>query len=222
MVARKRLQEPSTTMVIRFVLIVLLASAAFLAFARESNACSPRYPGSPSDELQSHLRVFAGKVVAIHPIPRGTVYEFRVNTVWKGPLIETVYISRNTQHRRMSTGTDCVTRYMRFIDGQDYLVYGSGHIPSRSGLLEHVHEDIIELGEGQRPIPGTSEPRPAIVDIWRALTFLFAILIVAIVGWVLVLASRVLILERRDSARATKRIIRQARSRNKARLKKSD
>lgn len=163
MVARKRLLAPSTTLIIRFVLIVLLASAAFLFFARESNACSFAPPGSPLAELQKSTYVFAGEVIAVHPVQSDKIYEFRVDRVWKGPLNETAYVRGNES---ANAGTSCAGSYRPFFVGLHYLVYDANHVASRTGLLTYASEDMAELGEGQRPVAGSKALVP--IDLFRA------------------------------------------------------
>ncbi len=164
MVARKCLLAPSTTLVIRFVLIVLLASTAFLLFARESNACSFTRPGSPTVELQKSTYVFAGKVVAVHRVPNDEVYEFKVDTVWKGPLYETTYIVGLLESY---AGTSCAGSLRPFALGRNYLVYDDNHVASLTGLLEHKSEDLAELGKGRSPTSGTKAPIPEILQETR-------------------------------------------------------
>ena len=164
----------SSKCVTRSILIVFIISIWFLIGTRESHACSCVPPGSPSEELKGHSEVFSGKVVAIHMSntflqllltntsePSKTVYEVKVATVWKGPLLETVFLSQS------GAGTSCA---QAFREGVEYIVYGSGHLCSRTGLLSEAQEDLAELGEGHAPEPGTRAPMPELVvggiQIW--------------------------------------------------------
>ena len=155
-----------STWVIRLVLIVLVIGICFVVDTRISHACSCAYE-SPSEALEGSSAVFAGTVVAVHNAPRDTrsqarwrkIYEFKVNTVWKGPLLETVFLTHADASEPYAPIVDCIRT---FGEGVEYIVYGRGHLCSRTGLLSSAHEDIAALGEGQAPIPGTSEPKPEI------------------------------------------------------------
>lgn len=138
-------------------MVVTLVSAASVTFQRESHACVPPPPTSATEELQRWSTVFAGRVVEVYSLDHGMMYEFRVDTVWKGPLLETVFVFSGNDT------SSCAS--MRFDIRRDYIVYeGNGLIGSRTGLLASAHEDLTELGEGQRPVPGTSETRPRSID----------------------------------------------------------
>ena len=164
MIACGRLRSATTRFIIRTMFIVLLASAGFLVFARESNACSFTRPGSPTAELQKATYVFAGKVVAVHQVPNDEVYEFKVDTVWKGPLYETTYIVGLLESY---AGTSCAGSLSPFTLGRSYLVYDDHHVASLTGILEHKSEDLAELGKGRSPAPGTKAPIPEVLQATR-------------------------------------------------------
>ncbi len=147
-----------TTIVIRFMIAIVVAAAAFLVFARESNACTYAPIGSPTEELGKASEVFAGKVIAATSIPDGRVYQFKVHTVWKGALHDNRFILRNVGV--YAKGTSCEGTYEQYIVGQEYLVYDDIYVSSRTRLLMNANEDLAELGEGQRPEPGSSGPVP--------------------------------------------------------------
>ncbi|MCY3958729.1 MAG: hypothetical protein OXG65_10590 [Chloroflexi bacterium] len=148
----------STTIFIRFMLAVLVAAAMSLVFARESNACLPPPVGSPTEELRKASVVFAGKVIAASSVPNGRIYEFKVYTVWKGPIYEKVLILRSVGV--YDKGTPCEGEAKQYTVGKEYLVYDDIGMDSRTNLLHNANEDLVELGEGQRPIPGSIAPVP--------------------------------------------------------------
>ena len=160
---RTRQLTASTKLVTRLMLIVLLSGAALLAVTRESHACSYVPPGSPSEELRKSIRVFAGRIVASHPVSNDKIYEFKVHTVWKGPLRETTYV-RGQEYAYGDTS--CSGSYKPFVVGVDYLVYDAYHVASRTGPLVNASEDIAELGEGRRPVIGSRALVPA--ELFRA------------------------------------------------------
>ena len=164
MIARGRLRTATTRFITRTMFVILLASTGFLVFARESNACSFTRPGSPTLELQKSTYVFAGKVVAVYRVPNDEVYEFKVDTVWKGPLYETTYVVGLLESY---AGTSCAGSLHPFTLGRNYLVYDDHHVASRSGLLEQRSEDLAELGKGSSPVPGTKAPLPEILQETR-------------------------------------------------------
>ncbi len=160
MYSRTRRQSVAANLVTRLILVALLAGAAFLAVSRESKACSYAPPGSPSDERRKAKYVFAGEVVAVHPVENDKIYEFKVDTVWKGPLHETAYIRG---HEEADTKSLCPAGYKPYAVGLKYLVYDSYHKFSRTRLLIYASEDLAELGEGRRPEPGLTAPIPLAV-----------------------------------------------------------
>ncbi|MCY3749488.1 MAG: hypothetical protein OXG64_09350 [Chloroflexi bacterium] len=102
--------------------------------------------------------VFAGKVIAASSVPNGRIYEFKVHTVWKGPLYEKILILRSVGV--YDKGTPCEGEAKQYTVGQEYLVYDYIGMGSRTNLLHNANEDLVELGEGQRPVPGSIAPVP--------------------------------------------------------------
>lgn len=158
--SRTRQLTAVTKLLTRLMVIALLAGTAFLAVSRESKACSYAAPGSPSDERRKAKYVFAGEVVAVHPVKNDKIYEFTVDTVWKGPLHETAYIRGYEEADAKSL---CPSGYKPYAVGLKYLVYDSYHKFSRTRLLIYASEDIAELGQGRRPEPGLTAPVPLAV-----------------------------------------------------------
>ena len=173
MVARRRHLAPSTTLVTRFVLVVLLASVAILLFAREAVACSLPPPLSASEKLQRSTRVFAGKIVAAFPAPKSEIYQFKVHTVWKGPLHETKFLIKRVGV--VAENTSCERLVKPLIVGSQYLVYShrwgdrDGAIAGGVWVLEGASKAIAEMGEGQLPVRGSSAPVPPIVSEARVI-----------------------------------------------------
>ena len=141
---------------------ILVAAAVVLLFVlgtRDSYACTCLAPGPPTEELNRSSRVFHGRVIAVYPtkvtygfeVFRSWVYKFRVLAVWKGPLHEYVYL--HTQ----AAGSTCASG---FTAGEEYMVYGSGSLCSRTRGISQAQEDLAELGEGKVPELGTSAPVP--------------------------------------------------------------
>ena len=188
----------STIVVIRFMLAALVAGAAFLAFARESNACIDPPVASPKEKLQSASVVFAGKVVAAESVPGGWVYEFKVHTVWKGPLHEKVLMFLRV--RADVEGSSCRTGTRLLGVGLEYLVYDNIH--SRTELLRWATEDLAELGEGQRPVPGSVAPVPEDVKGARDLKLAIQV-VIGIVIAIAVTATGVLLMHIRAVRRRT-------------------
>ena len=137
------------------VLAVLLAGLLSFLLPERSYACSCLPLGSPTEELEESAAVFMGKVTSI-TILEGTgpydraMNEFAVTTVWKGRLAETRFI--RTEPRGMCGRT--------FGEGEEYVVYAatSDHKCSRTRMLSAASSDLVELGKGHAPIPGTSYP----------------------------------------------------------------
>ena len=129
-------------------------------------ACSCAEPRPTIEEFLADARsVFVGTVVRERAFGdehrTAVVTEFRVSTVWKGPRLETIYLT----HRP----GPCQGGYT---EGVGYLVY----VPSgwqapgscdRDRPLGHAQRDLEILGEGQPPEPGTSNGIPlALREAW--------------------------------------------------------
>ncbi len=196
----------STKIFIRFMLAVLVAAAASLVFPRDSIACLPPPIGSPTEELQRASVVFAGKVIAASSVPDGRIYEFKVHTVWKGPLYEKVLIFRSVGV--YDKGTPCEGEAKQYTVGQEYLVYDDIGMGSRTNLLHNANEDLVELGVGRRPVPGSIAPVPPDVseasasEERRQTGIRVIVALAAIVGAVLIL-PRLAALRRRSIQRET-------------------
>ena len=170
--------------VIRLTLLLSLSSLWFFATATESYACSCSDPGSPSEEFERSAAVFAGKVVSevvsvsdpdgpdvldsenhlttgsegdIVKIGFTSTIGFEVDTVWKGPTYETMYLT---------ISSPCG---FNFVEGEKYIVYShdgsSTSLCSRTRLLSAAQEDLDVLGDGSAPQPGTSAPTPEQEDL---------------------------------------------------------
>jgi len=187
------------------MLAVLVAGAAFLVFARESNACTYAPIGSPTEELRKASVVFAGKVIAASSVPDGRIYGFKVHTVWKGPLYEKVLIFRSVGV--YAEGTPCEGEAKQYTVGQEYLVYDDIGMSSRTNLLHNANEDLVELGEGQRPVPGYIAPVPPNVseasasEARRQTGIRVIVALAAIVVAVLVLPRLVALRRRKNTTR---------------------
>lgn len=153
-------------MVIRFgyvfagvTLAALLAGLLTFLLPDRIYACSCLPLGTPLEELEETPGAFMGKVSSISIIEDEPYdyawHEFKVTTVWKGPLAETIFIK--TQPRGM-----CGTG---FAEGKEYVVYSIGwdNGCSRSRPVSAAAEDLAELGQGHKPIPGTILNPP---EIW--------------------------------------------------------
>ena len=143
-------------------LAVLLAGLLSFLLPERAFACSPRPIGSPLEELERNNSVFRGKATSSswsngETMGESTVttvmWEFTVTTVWKGPLAE----KRTIISRYFQGSCD-----RKFSIDEEYVVYsfdGEGvGFSSRTSLISEAAEDLAELVEGQKPIPGTVLP----------------------------------------------------------------
>ncbi len=147
------------TYTIRLVLIFSVSLLWFFANTGETSACSCAPLGSPTEQLADSTSVFAGKVIDRKESENSRgwsafIVEFEVTTVWKGPLYETIYVGTNDNE--ISCGFE-------FHIGIEYIVYtynGWTGICRRTDFLARAKEDLVELGKGYKPLPGTSGPQP--------------------------------------------------------------
>ena len=163
---------------VRILLALILLGIFILTGTREAHACVCEQPGSPSEELARAPSVFSGKVIAkwefkqyetlrfrknnsgetvFVTVYSGTmeVYEFRVSSIWKGKLNETIYLYN------AGAGTSCERGASL---GGSYIVYGSFSQCGRTGSLATAKEDLAELGEGNPPSPGTRNWNPLSIE----------------------------------------------------------
>ena len=125
--------------------------------------------------------VFAGTVVSAqyHPFtPDGGHYvsmQFKVHTVWKGPLNETMFVKTgattcgmwgvNSLLYGVPEGVDFVPEYIVY--ASDW--WGDGlwtGLCDRTYYAEHAQQDFAELGAGREPIPGSIAPTPVPPPPW--------------------------------------------------------
>ena len=166
---------------LKLLLIVLISVTWLFVDVDRVHACSCG-PIDPSEALDHSAAVFSGEAVARHTLYQHDqrsfpslllillaettpgpgiatiVYEFKVNTIWKGPSYEYVYL-------REPFGEACGAS---FDPGEQYLVYSDGTSAGLCGSkrLAFAQDDLDELGEGEPPEPGTRAPRPSVMSDW--------------------------------------------------------
>ena len=154
---------------IRLTLLIPMIGALLLIHPDLTYACKCATPGPPSEELLNSDLVFSGRVISIQSIdgvdgaasdpdpevPDFGVYsvEFDVETVWKGTVLETMYLTTNR---------DSASCGFTFAEGTSYVVYAQDdlivHRCSRTRLLSEAALDLDELGEGSAPAEGAASP----------------------------------------------------------------
>ena len=154
---------------IRLTLLIPVVAALLLVQPDLTYACKCATPGPPSEELLNSDLVFSGRVISIQSIdgvdgaasdpdpevPDFGVYsiEFDVETVWKGTVLETMYLTTNR---------DSASCGFTFAEGTSYVVYAQDdlivHRCSRTRLLSEAALDLDELGEGSAPAEGAASP----------------------------------------------------------------
>lgn len=126
--------------------------------------------------------MFAGTAISAQYVPPGSGFggyalvEFKVHTVWKGPLHETMLV-------KTSTSTCGVRALSQLLDGfpersdfvPEYIVYagdwwGDGLWTGLCDLTSHyagnIQRGFAELGPGRKPIPGSIAPTPVPPPPW--------------------------------------------------------
>ena len=101
-------------------------------------------------DFRDYVSTRAGSLLFLAQQNATLLAEFKVDTVWKGPLYETVFVQTSAYGESCGIG---------FAEGAEYLFYSS-HSCSRTRPLDYAQQDLEELGEGRVPEPGTSAPRP--------------------------------------------------------------
>ena len=142
-----------------------------LGNAGQVYACKCLVPGTPSEEVEKFVAVFAGRVVSIEhsfdpnaatvgPGDRTTI-GLEVSTVWKGDVDRDMHVTTPP------TGGSCG---FAFEEGREYILYAhdspyddggySVSICSRTALLSEAQADLDALGEGSPPMGGTAVTEP--------------------------------------------------------------
>ena len=148
---------------LRLAAIALLLGIPPTLQPERAHACVCGAVPTVAESLENAGAVFAGRVVSEDPVFAGRVsieelvVEFHVSRVWKGERVETIFVN--------NPFTTCRIWYYQ---GSEYLVYASdvqdigllASLCGRTRLLEYAQGDLVVLGEGQPPEPGTSAPRP--------------------------------------------------------------
>lgn len=144
-----------------------LVGVALHASSEQANACSCIPPRPPLEAFERADAVFAGDVVSISE-PKGlfgswlasstdpVTVEFKVNSVWKGEIRETLFI----QTAWSSAGCG-----FEFVQGERYIVYarkGWASLCSRTRSIDKASEDLMALGEGSAPAPNV-KPKESLV-----------------------------------------------------------
>lgn len=149
------------SIIARWIVLVAVAAALFVANPRCAYACSCLPPGPPRDALATSDAVFAGKVVKLSA-PLGDAVNsvdpvsvtFEVSQSWKGAPAQTVVV------KTASSSASCG---FNFEQGREYLVYAEtadgelqAGLCSRTQALATAAEDLAALGTGQAPATGAA------------------------------------------------------------------
>ncbi|QCR32248.1 hypothetical protein [Lysinibacillus sp. SGAir0095] len=142
------------------LLIVLVLMFPFVVhFSTTSSfACSCIQPGTAVEEMDRSDFVYSGKVLEITDTKAGSNVQssadlleihFEVSTSWKGA---------NETEALVYTERDSASCGFNFKVDEEYLVYGnvqdgkkSVNLCSKTTLLANAKEDLVALGEGQKP-----------------------------------------------------------------------
>jgi hypothetical protein len=144
------------------IFTLTLVAGLWAASPERALACSCMMPGTPAQEMDRSVAVFAGRVVSINA-PVGIVISsadpvvitFDVSQVWKGPEEATI---------RLTTARDSASCGYEFTTGQEYIVYAyhseeglSTGLCTRTNRLENAADDLAALGQGVVPQPAATE-----------------------------------------------------------------
>lgn len=151
----------------RLLLMALVVGLWVLVHSQPSYAHYCEESGTPSEELEGADAVFLGRAVAVSYVEKvhgdqtyveSVITRFKVTTVWKGPMSETIYINSGGSYG------------IGFAEGEEYIVYAY-HSPRRAGLatglctrttpLSRAMEDLAGLGEGTSPLQASATATPA-------------------------------------------------------------
>jgi hypothetical protein len=100
-------------------LLVVVGTATILAFPTVSGAECIRIWKDIPDARRMSAFVFSGTVVEIKGDPDGAFVTFDVDRIWKGPT-----------RRRLVLPLYVTLDSVRFVEGQDYVVFADRHVAS--------------------------------------------------------------------------------------------
>ncbi len=151
----------------RLLLMAFVVGLWVLVHSQPSYAHYCEESGTPSEELEGADAVFLGRAVAVSYVEKvhgdqtyveSVITRFKVTTVWKGPMSETIYINSGGSYG------------IGFAEGEEYIVYAynfgrrdglSTGLCSRTTRLSRAIEDLAELGEGASPLQPAATATPA-------------------------------------------------------------
>ena len=149
-----------------------------------ARACTCMFDDSIEEEVERVDAVFRGEVVSIDSQDIVVVansqsgrtedkvedmVEFRVSEVWKGERHETIYVKTRWSKDWEMWDNSCGSDGPAFRRGEEYLVfvyddYTEISICTNTTLIDDYYgygsEELTELGDGERPIPGSVGPVP--------------------------------------------------------------
>lgn len=148
---------------VRLTVAALVAAFCFFLIVDEAYACSCGEFPKPAQAMEQSVKMFSGKVVAIHGggatqrdptlISGYILVEFEVYTVWKGPAFATMFVE--TAWWSGSCGVE-------FYVGEEWLVVSYDgtmtHPCNGTRRLSLAQAELDALDGGQVPAQGTIEP----------------------------------------------------------------
>jgi len=155
-----------------YALSLLFSLFTFLLLSpSEALACRCVPPGHPLEEFEKADGVFAGQVINIESIidhygdtTKSTKITFWVEEAWKGVTFQTLAITTGP------TGGMCGYEFKK---GEQYIVYANGDneqtlstsICTRTNKLIFAHEDLKELGEGNKEFQPNANLSMSVIEV---------------------------------------------------------
>ena len=159
---------------LKLLLIALISISWLLIDLHETQACVPGPISrmTPSEKFDKSTRVFSGEAIARYTVYRpdisvddlrhrqsyniGYLNVIKVNTIWKGPLYEYMYIWLPTDLSSCGSGPGGL------LPGMEHLIYARSDTAINRGVhgLAGAWEHLEELGKGELPIVGLYAPNP--------------------------------------------------------------
>lgn len=164
----RKMLEPRNAF--RFFATIFLTGLCLLIVVGEVRACLCFEAPTQAEAFAESGAVFSGKLLSAQEVKRYwdrggwpwgddvILLEFEVYSVWKGRMYETTFM--------VTASFDGYCR-KQLTPGVEYLVYSvdseSIHLCNRALPLPIAEEDLMLLGQGKAPEPGSMTPMPTAV-----------------------------------------------------------
>lgn len=165
----------ASVLVVSASIILVLAISRPVVYTEECScvAHSPKYDFQSSDLVfMGHL--VGHKTLNLKGFESNSIYEFRAERIWKGPLVETIYLTDHGNYEGCgpslsAPGGPYVVFSYKFSYGRctrSGIFSESGQISWYDGRIDDLKEASY-MGSWQAPVPGTASHEEVASSNWK-------------------------------------------------------